>query len=319
MKQQEDYKQDLYKMHLIRFFEIEAGNFYKKGLVKGGIHASIGQEAVEVGVISQLNRRDLITSTHRGHGHHIAKGADTKKLMAEILGKSTGYCRGRGGSMHVSAFDIGSLGAFPIVGSGTPIGVGAALTQKVRGTDSIVVSFFGEGALGQGTVYEAMNLAAIWKLPILFVCENNQYAVSTNRTNASAIKDIGNMAVSHGIAAQNINGQKLPEVKRAAAKAVQKIRSESAPYFIHAQTYRFEGHYVGEPEVYRTREEVKEKRETMDPIKIFTAFLLKKGILEEEKIEGIKREAKEEIKAACQYALNSQAPQPEEVGEYVYA
>lgn len=316
MKQDESLKL-LETMYLIRFFEETAGMLYKKGRIKGGIHASIGQEAIETGVIYWLKKSDYIASNHRGHGHHIAKGADLNRLMAELLAKESGYCRGRGGSMHVTAVECGSLGAFPIVGAGVPCAVGAALSLKMQGKDAIVAAFFGDGALGQGTVFEAMNLAVIWKLPVLFVCENNQYAVSTSRSYSSGINDIARMAEAHGIKAVNINGQELPIVLDATKIAVEHLHSGAGPYFIHAETYRFEGHYIGEPEVYRSRESVAQARKEKDPILHYRALLLDEGIAEDT-LNKVEECARGRISAALQFAEESSEPAPEEYDRYVY-
>lgn len=318
--QKEEHLQLLTEMYLIRYFEEAAGQFYRKGLVKGGIHASIGQEAVAVGVCANLNSNDLITSTHRGHGHHIAKGADIKKLMAEILGKESGYCKGRGGSMHVAAFDVGSLGAFPIVAGGVPSAVGAGLSAVLHGSDSIVVSFFGDGALGQGTVYECFNLAAIWKLPLIFVCENNQYAVSTRSDSVLALKDFSTLAETHGLIALKVNGQNLNEVYDCMVQAKKLLEEKENPIFIQAETYRFEGHYFGEPEVNRDKELLKKVRAMEDPIDHFQQWLTGhygEDLKEELKVCQLK--ARKEIDLACQYAVNEKEPAADTAKEYVYA
>ncbi len=307
----------LNKMLQIRFFEEAAGQLYTKGKVKGGIHASIGQEAVAVGVCTQLHKSDYIVSTHRGHGHHIAKGAEMGKLMAEILGKETGYCRGRGGSMHVAAFEVGSLGAFPVVGAGVPSAVGAALSSKIRKEDYVVVAFFGEGALGQGVIYEAFNMAAIWELPLIFVCENNQYAVSTRVDTTLAIKDFTGMAEKHGLTVADVDGQDLPAVYNTASSAIESVRGGGGPTFIHAKTYRFEGHYFGEPQSYRTRTEIDEARKRRDPIKRYAQFLSEKGV--DIELGKLEEKAQDLISEALDFAKESPNPSPEEFAEYVYS
>jgi TPP-dependent pyruvate/acetoin dehydrogenase alpha subunit len=285
--------------------------------VKGGIHASIGQEAVAVGVCDQLKQSDYIVSTHRGHGHHIAKGAEMGKLMAEILGKETGYCRGRGGSMHVAAFEVGSLGAFPVVAAGVPSAVGAALSCIIRNVDNVVVAFFGEGALGQGVIYEAFNMAAIWKLPLIFVCENNQYAVSTRVDTTIAIKDFTGMAEKHGLTMADVDGQDLPAVYNAASSAIERARSGGGSTFIHANTYRFEGHYFGEPQSYRPRLEVDEARKSRDPIKRYAQFLTEQGVSME--LVELEEKTQNLVSEAVDFAEASPDPHPEEFEEYVYA
>jgi TPP-dependent pyruvate/acetoin dehydrogenase alpha subunit len=307
----------LNKMLQIRFFEEAAGRLYTTGKVKGGIHASIGQEAVAVGVCDQLRQSDYIVSTHRGHGHHIAKGAEMGKLMAEILGKETGYCRGRGGSMHVAAFDVGSLGAFPVVAAGVPSAIGASLSCKIRNVDNIVVAFFGEGALGQGVIYEAFNMAAIWELPLIFVCENNQYAVSTRVDTTIAINDFTGMAEKHGLAAEDIDGQDLSAVYNTASTAIKRARDGGGPTFIHAITYRFEGHYFGEPQTYRTQSEVDEARKSRDPIKRYAQFLTEKGV--RVGLDNLEEKARNLVSEAVGFAEASPNPHPEEFEEYVYA
>lgn len=306
-------------MYTIRFFEQEAGRLYQKGRVKGGVHAYIGQEAVAVGVCSLLNKDDYISSTHRGHGHHIAKGADVRKLMAELLGKATGYCEGRGGSMHVAAFDVGSLGAFPIVAAGVPSAVGAALSAQLRGEANIAVAFFGEGALGQGTLHESLNLASIWKLPVIFVCEDNQYAVSTAVESTIAVRDVVALADAYNLPGEEVDGQRVLDVYTAGQAAVARAREGGGPSLINANTYRFEGHYFGEPEVYRTREEVKKARESMDPILLFKEHLTSSEEVEPEQIDHIAKQAEQVIQEALEYAERSPDPDPEEFAKYVYA
>ena len=307
-------------MFLIRFFEEAAGQFYRKGMVKGGIHASIGQEAVAVGVCANLSKKDYITSTHRGHGHHIAKGANVNKLMAEILGKESGYCKGRGGSMHVAAFDVGSLGAFPIVAAGVPSAVGAALSTTLRGEDNLVVAFFGDGALGQGTIYECMNMAAIWGLPLIFVCENNQYAVSTNCSTSLAITNIAEMAASHGLDSIKVDGQHLEQVYDGMANALDIVKNKKKPVFIQAETYRFEGHYFGEPEVNRDKEEVKRIRASRDPINLFITWLENKyGEPIKDEINDCEMQTKRMIDDACEFAQMEKEPEPDTFEEYIYA
>jgi TPP-dependent pyruvate/acetoin dehydrogenase alpha subunit len=306
-------------MYEIRFFEQAAGLLYQKGLVKGGVHPYIGQEAIAVGVCACLGLGDLITSNHRGHGHHIAKGADLNRLMAELLGKATGYCAGRGGSMHVAAFEVGSLGAYPILASGAPVAVGAALSAQQQGLDRVIVCFFGEGALGQGTLHEAFNMAAIWRLPVVFVCENNQYAVSTSVNAAIAIEDITALAKVYRMHAEDVDGQDVSAVMAAAQRAVSHARSGGGPALIHARTYRFEGHYFGEPQVYRSREEVQHARQTLDPITRLRGRLVESGVLDEAQAQAIEKTARDAVESARVFAEASPEPDPEEVARYVYA
>jgi TPP-dependent pyruvate/acetoin dehydrogenase alpha subunit len=305
-------------MWTIRRFEETAGKLYQEGLVKGGIHASIGQEGVATGVCTALRPDDWITSTHRGHGHHIAKGADPRRLLAEILGKETGYCRGRGGSMHVAAFDVGSLGASAIVAAGVPMGVGAALSATMQELDRVVASFFGDGALGQGTLHESLNLAAAWTLPAIFVCENNQYAVSTRVDEVIAAKDLPALAAAHGIPSTRVDGSDALAVHAATTAAVERARSGGGPSFIECQTYRFEGHYFGEPQVYRSREEVEEARRSRDPIARLEDMLEVEYGIDVEELQALEAEASEVIREALEFARESPDPLPETLREYVY-
>jgi len=309
----------LRKMYEIRFFEEAAGNLYKRGVTKGGIHTCIGQEAVAVGISAHLTDKDYITSTHRGHGHHIAKGADLKRLMAEILGKTTGYCAGRGGSMHVAAFDVGSLGAFPIVAAGVPSAVGAALSAQLLKREAVVVSYFGEGALGQGTLHESFNLASIWRLPVVFVCENNRYAVSTASESTLAFGDLRQLASVYGMPGEEIDGQNVLTVCRVAGDMIASARAGEGPSLLHAQTYRFEGHYVGQPEVYRSREEVQQARQAMDPIVIFSKHLLEEVGVEDAELKAIEAQARQAVEEALRFAEDSPEPALDEWAKYVYA
>jgi TPP-dependent pyruvate/acetoin dehydrogenase alpha subunit len=312
-------KQMYRTMWTIRRFEETAGKLYQKGVIKGGIHASIGQEGVAVGVCTALRPDDWITSTHRGHGHHIAKGADLGRLMAEIMGKDTGYCRGRGGSMHVAAFDVGSLGASAIVAAGVPMGVGAALSARMQGKDRVVVSFFGDGAMGQGTLHESLNLAAVWKLPILFLFENNQFAVSTRVDQSIAVKDRQALADAYGLANACVDGQDVQAVYEAVHAAVELARGGGGPSFVECQTYRFEGHYFGEPQVYRTREEVEQVRRSRDPIARFGAVLVAEQGIPEEELLALEARASQAVEEALAFAQESPEPSPEAYKEFVYA
>lgn len=307
------------QMLLIRLFEQAASDFYQKGLCKGGIHTCVGQEAIPVGISPHLRQEDLITSTHRGHGHHVAKGANLNKLMAELLGKATGYCKGRGGSMHVAAFDVGSLGAYPIIASGIPIAVGAALSIKLLGKDLIVISYFGDGALGQGTFYESLNLASVWRLPIVFVCENNGYAVSSKTEDLISFKTLRRLSIAYDIPCEEINGQDVLEVYTIAGQVITQTRKGDGPRIIQANTFRFQGHYVGEPEIYRPREEVERARLEHDPIILFRNKLLDEKIVTKLDLDQLEEEAQVAIQEAVRFAEVSPAPPSEEYARYVYA
>jgi len=310
----------MYKtMWRIRRFEEAAGNLYKQGVIKGGIHAAIGQEAVSVGVAFALAKGDWFASTHRGHAHHIAGGADLKRLMAEVRAKANGYCAGRGGSMHVAAFEAGSLGAYPVVAAGVPVALGAALSEKMRGTGRVAVAYFGDGGLGQGTLYESLNLASVWKLPVIFVCENNQLAVSTHVEKSIAVRDFEKLANTFGMPGMSLNGSDVLAVHPAAIEAVARARGGGGPTLLECSTHRFEGHYFGEPQVYRTRDEVKKLRETKDPIDHLERHLLASVGARPEELEGVAAEATRAVEEALVFAAEGPDPDPESYEEYVYA
>jgi TPP-dependent pyruvate/acetoin dehydrogenase alpha subunit len=315
----DDLKGMYLTMQVIRQFEEAVGKLYQRGLLKGGVHPCIGQEAVAVGVCRALRPDDWITSTHRGHGHHIAKGADLHRMMAEIMGKATGYCRGRGGSMHMAAFEVGSLGAYAVVAAGVPVGVGAALSAVMQGLDRVTVSFFGEGALGQGTLHESLNLAALWRLPLIFLCENNQYAVSTPVSGAIAVRDRLALVAAYGIPGALVDGQDVLAVYEATHAAVERARTGGGPGFIECQTYRFEGHYFGEPQAYRTREEVREARRSRDPITGLGALLVREHGVSEDELRALEADASAAIEAALEYARESPEPPADDYREYTYA
>jgi TPP-dependent pyruvate/acetoin dehydrogenase alpha subunit len=306
-------------MWRIRHFEEAAGRLYKQGQIKGGIHPAIGQEAISVGVAFALGPGDWFASTHRGHAHHIAAGADLNRLMAEVRGKELGYCHGRGGSMHVAAFEVGSLGAYPVVGGGIPIALGAALTEKIRGTDRVAVTYFGDGALGQGTLYECLNLSSVWKLPVLFICENNHIAVATSYESSSAVRDLVGLAGIFSIPGVSFDGQDVLKVHAAVREAVVRARAGGGPTLLEGDTYRFEGHYFGEPQVYRTREEVEAMRRTRDPILLLERRLLESGLAEAGRLRALAEAAAKEVDQALSFAEESPAPLPESFGDYVYA
>jgi TPP-dependent pyruvate/acetoin dehydrogenase alpha subunit len=275
MEIETDLLLDMYRtMVRIREFELAAIDLFKRGQVKGAVHPYIGQEASGVGVCLALRKDDLIAGTHRSHGHNIAKGADLKRMMAEILGKETGYCQGRGGSMHIAAFECGSLGALAVVGAGMPIAVGAALGFKMRGEDRVAVPFTGDAGSNTGNWHEALNLAAIWNLPVVFVLENNQYGVSTRIRDSVNVEDLSIRALSYSIPGVRVDGFDVVAVYRAAVEAVARARRGDGPTLLVTETYRLEGHYAGEPEVYRSRGEVQEYWRK-DPIPRFRGELLR--------------------------------------------
>jgi pyruvate dehydrogenase E1 component alpha subunit len=314
----EKHVEMLRKMLEIRFFEEKVFELYAQNLVPGTIHLYAGEEAVAVGVCSNLRQDDYITSTHRGHGHCIAKGADLKRTMAEILGKKTGYCKGKGGSMHIADFSIGMLGATAVVGAGIPIAVGAGLSIKLRRTDQVVACFFGEGASNQGTFHEGINMASIWKLPVIFVCENNLYAMGTRQSIVMNIENIADRAVAYGIPGGVVDGNDVFAVYEAAEKAVERARKGEGPTLIECKTYRHKGHSRVDPARYRPKEEVEEWL-AKDPIKRFKEKLIHARILNKAEIQHIEREVSVEIEEAVKFAIESPFPEPEEALEDVYA
>lgn len=306
-----------YKMLLIRYFEMEVVKLFYEGHIRGSTHVYLGQEAIAVGACAALEEKDLITSTHRGHGHCIARGGDPNRMMAELLGKVTGYCKGKGGSMHIADFSKGILGANGVVGGGIPIAVGAALASQYANTGQVVLCFFGDGALNQGSFHEAANLAAIWELPIVFVCENNLYALSTRVDYAFAIKDLSQRALAYGFPGVSIDGNDVLAVYEVVSQAVRRAREGKGPTLVVANSYRWEGHMVGDPMVYRTKEEVEEWK-GKDPVKRFEKYLLDKGLLNEEEKERMHGEAKKIIQEARDFALLSPEPPLETLYEDLY-
>ncbi|MCC7163429.1 MAG: thiamine pyrophosphate-dependent dehydrogenase E1 component subunit alpha [Anaerolineae bacterium] len=302
----------------IREFELASMDLFKRGQVKGAVHPYIGQEASGVGVCMALRRDDLIAGTHRSHGHNIAKGADTARMMAEILGKVTGYCKGRGGSMHIAAFDTGSLGALAVVGSGIPLAVGAALAFQMRGEDRVAVPFTGEAGSNTGNWHEGLNMAAVWNLPVVFVLENNHYGVSTNIKDAVKVDDLSVRAQAYGIPGERVDGFDVLDVYDAATRAVERARRGEGPTLLVTEAYRFEGHYAGEPEVYRNRQEVDQYRQ-FDPIPRFREYLLKENKATDAELDAIDTEIKQEIARAIEFARSSPEPEPATAMDYVYA
>ena len=306
------------KMVEIRFFEEKVFDLYAQNLVPGTIHLYAGEEAVAVGVCAALQRDDYITSTHRGHGHCIAKGADLKRTMAEILGKETGYCKGKGGSMHIADFSIGMLGATAVVGAGIPIAVGAGLSIKLRKTRQVVACFFGEGASNQGTFHEGINMASVWRLPVIFICENNLYAMGTRQSRVMNIENIADRATAYGIPGVVVDGNDVLAVYEATVKAVERARKGEGPTLIECKTYRHKGHSRVDPAKYRPKEEVEEWL-AKDPIKRFKEKLLQEGAITEAEIQQIEQEVAAEIDEAVKFAMESPYPEPEEALEDVYA
>ena len=306
------------KMLEIRHFEEKAFELYGQNLVPGTLHLYAGQEAVAVGVCSNLRRDDYITSTHRGHGHCIAKGAQLERTMAEILGKKTGYCKGKGGSMHIADFSVGMLGATAVVGAGIPIASGAGLSIKLRGTDQVVACFFGEGASNQGTFHEGINMAAIWTLPVVFVCENTLYAMGTRQSRVMLIENVADRAVAYGIPGVSVDGNDVLAVCEAAREAIKRAREGKGPTLMECKTYRHKGHSRFDPATYRPKEEVEEWLKK-DPVLRFKAKLVETEVLTEKEADKIEQDVIAAAEKATKFAMDSPYPEPEEALEEVYA
>ncbi|RDW20691.1 thiamine pyrophosphate-dependent dehydrogenase E1 component subunit alpha [Oceanobacillus chungangensis] len=311
---------DLYKqMWLIRYFDEQVDQFFAKGMIHGTTHLAVGQEATAVGACALLSDEDKITSTHRGHGHSIAKGGRVDKMMAELFGRTTGYCKGKGGSMHIADLDKGNLGAMGIVGGGIPLAVGSALTAHMKKLEYVTVCFFGDGASNEGSFHEAVNMASIWDLPVVFFCENNQYGMSGNVKEMTNIENIAERAAAYGIPGVVIDGNNIIEVINATYEATERARRGEGPTLIEAKTYRWKGHSKSDAKKYRTREEEKDWRENRDPIKKFKEELIEAGIVTEEEAEKIKQEAKQDLDDAVQFAQDSPMPTLDDLLTDVYA
>lgn len=308
----------LEQMWLIRYFDEKIDEMFAKGLIHGTTHLYVGQEAVAVGACADLTDDDYITSTHRGHGHCIAKGADVNKMMAEILGKETGYCKGKGGSMHIADVSTGNLGANGIVGGGIPIATGAALTLHMQKRDNVVLCFFGDGAANEGSFHESLNLAAIWKLPVVFICENNQYGMSGSVKDMFAIADIAERSAAYGIPGTVVDGNDLFDVYASVKEAIARAKAGEGPTLIECKTYRWKGHSKSDAKKYRTREEEKEWR-AKDPIRRLETYLKESGQMEEGDLRRIESAAQQKIEDAVKFAEESERPNPEEIEQDVYA
>src|SRR5271165_2685555 len=308
------------RMQMIRQFEEQVNELYTRALMPGLAHLYIGEEAVAVGICEALNIDDYITSTHRGHGHCVAKGASPDRMFAELLGKEAGYCRGKGGSMHIADPATGNLGANAIVAGSAGIATGAAFSAKHKGQQQVAVCFFGEGALGQGVVYEVMNLAALWKLPVLYVCENNLYTEYTHFTETTA-GDVLARGPAFGVPAESIDGQDVRAVHSVATRLVERARQGQGPAFLLCNTYRYSGHHVGDinREYYRSKQEEQEWKTRRDPIKLFSDWLLGEKLTDASTLGRIESEVRAEMQAAVDFAIAAPYPQPEEVEQDVYA
>ncbi len=305
------------KMLLIRYFEEEVARLFSMGAMHGTTHLYVGEEAVAAGVIAAMEETDVILSTHRGHGHCIAKGIDLGEMMAEMMGRQTGSCGGRGGSMHIADPENGNLGSNGVVAGGVPLAVGAALAMKHKKTGQAAVCFFGDGATNQGSFHESLNLASIWKLPVLFVCEDNQYGLSMNRHRAMNVGDIALRAQSYGMEGKSIDGNDAEAVYRESVKAMDYVR-ENGPMLLVCETYRIYGHSKSDKNVYRTAEEIAQWKEK-DPITRMRVHLLADGRFSAEGLKSIEDRAGQDIEAAVKFAQSSPYPPVNTVCDYVYA
>ncbi|MFT4701675.1 MAG: TPP-dependent pyruvate/acetoin dehydrogenase alpha subunit [Yoonia sp.] len=315
----EDYLRMYSQMARIRTFEDNANQLYLSAKMPGLTHMYSGQEAVAVGICEALKVTDKITSTHRGHGHCVAKGANFKEMFCELLGKEEGYCRGKGGSMHIADQSNGNLGANAIVGGSMGIATGSAFTSKLLGKDDVSVCFFGDGATAQGILYEVMNMAALWNLPVIYACENNGYSEYT-KTEEIAAGSITARAEAFGIEAFTVDGQDVLAVNKLTEQLVARSRKGEGPFFIELLTYRYHGHHVGDinREYYRTKEEELVWKTERDPITRFAAWLTKEGIATEEELTAIQAEILADATAAVEYALAAKYPDESEVDQHVF-
>lgn len=307
------------QMLKIRNFEDQANQLYLRALMPGLTHLYAGEEGVAVGVCEALRLDDYITSTHRGHGHCIAKGATLDRMFAELLGKEAGYCKGKGGSMHIADPDTGNLGANAIVGGSTAIAAGAAFSAKRLGNGRVAVCFFGDGALGQGLLYESMNMAAIWKLPVVYVCENNLYNEYTPMGEVTA-GDIQTRGPAFGVPSNRVDGQDVLAVNRAAREMIDRARKGDGPGYLVCDTYRYHGHHIGDinREYYRSKAEEQQWKER-DPIKLFAEWMTSKNVADRAALDKVEAEVKTEVNAAVQFAIDAPYPSPDKVDQDIYA
>src|SRR5579871_4295068 len=308
------------QMARIRLFEEQVNELYTRALMPGLAHLYSGEEAVAVGICEALRIDDYITSTHRGHGHCLAKGASPDRMFAELLGKEAGYCRGKGGSMHIADPATGNLGANAIVGGSVGIATGAAFASKRLGNGRVAVCFFGEGALGQGSLYEVMNLAQLWKLPVIYLCENNLYNEYTHFSETTAGTILGR-AAAFGIETATVDGQDVRAVNAIAMRLVDRARAGDGPAFLQADTYRYSGHHVGDinREYYRSKQEEQHWKTERDPIKLHATWLLAQGFANSTSLDQITAEARAEMEAAVKFAINAPYPTPDQAEQDVYA
>ncbi|HEY2382393.1 MAG TPA: thiamine pyrophosphate-dependent dehydrogenase E1 component subunit alpha [Terriglobia bacterium] len=308
------------QMLMIRSFEESANDLYTRALMPGLAHLYIGEEAIAVGVCQSLNPNDYITSTHRGHGHCLAKGAELDRMFAELLGKKAGYCKGKGGSMHIADPETGNLGANAIVGGSAGIATGAALSAKRLKTNQVAVCFFGDGAMGQGLLYEVMNMAALWKLPVIYVCENNLYNEYTHNSETLA-GDMVTRAAGFGIPGEAIDGQDVRKVYATAKEIVNRVRGGAGPAFLVCNTYRFHGHHVGDVkrDYYRSKEEETMWKTQRDPVKMLADWLISEKLADRAALDKMHAEVEAEVKKAVKFAIDAPYPGVDEVHDDIYA
>lgn len=304
--------QALGTMFRIRIFEEAVEDLYGRGMMHGTMHLSIGQEAVPTGACLALRHDDQITSTHRGHGHCIAKGADIDRMMAELLARDNGYSRGRGGSMHIADFATGNLGANGIVAGGVPIAAGAALADQMRGNDRVTLCFHGDGAIGEGAWHEGLTLASMWSLPVIYLCENNLYGMSKPSREAFKIERLSEKAAGYGIPGVTVDGNNVEEVFDAVSTAVERARSGKGPTFIEALTYRWRGHSKSDTNRYRTKEEIAEWRER-DPIAAFTSYIFEENLASKEEVDEVRTSVRDEIRQVVTFGMQGPEPDPKEL------
>jgi TPP-dependent pyruvate/acetoin dehydrogenase alpha subunit len=304
-------------MALIRAFETRVSELYRDGEIPGFVHTSLGQEAVAAGACAALEPEDYLTTTHRGHGHVLAKGADVNRMMAELFGKSAGLCHGKGGSMHVADPEIGILGANAIVGAGMPLAVGAALSSKLLGQGRVAVSFFGEGAVNQGAFHESLNLAAIWDLPVVFVCENNVYAEFSDSRTMTRVPSVAARCAAYGVDADQVDGNDVEAVFGVVSSAVERCRRGAGPALVEAATYRWHGHYEGDAQPYKPEHEASEWRDR-DPLAIAATRLAAANLETADRLAELQDEMFALIDAAVEFARAADPPQLEEAYAHVY-
>jgi pyruvate dehydrogenase E1 component alpha subunit len=308
----------LHQMILIRRFEEKCAESYSLGKIGGFCHLYIGQEAVAVGALSALRPDDYVLTSYRDHGHAIAKGTPSEEVMAELYGKAGGCSSGKGGSMHLFDAGVNFLGGHAIVGGQIPLGTGIAFASKYKGGDQVTLCFFGEAAVNQGAFHESLNLAQLWKLPCIYICENNQYGMGTSLERAMSLQDVSQKACAYEIASEFVDGMDVLAVREAVARAVERARKDYLPTLLEVRTYRFMGHSMSDPGNYRTRAEI-EKHQERDPLKLFTASLQEKGLLDDAGLKEIESRVRDEVERAVKFADESPEPDPSELYTHVYA